>query len=128
MRSYKNISYVCQAAGDSASIYRGTQNGVTADLKSLSRPGYFLHAVQEKGVPLVPPVAGCKTTDQSQEHAHFSGGYTVGCHGDGGKVQIVKKIDCSSRKVQSVGTEMDPKQVDAVQLEFGSTFRSGCKR
>lgn len=80
-------------------VYRGTQNGNTADLPTLYRatPNGLITEMQARSLPVYPG------TSATGEHASFTGGYIVQAYGF---------------------PEAVPNRLNAVQLEFGLSFRS----
>ncbi len=80
-------------------IYRGTQNGNTAALPTLSRtaPNGLVTEMLARSLPVNPG------TSATGEHASFTGGYIVQAYGF---------------------PEAAPNRLNAVQLEFGLSFRS----
>ncbi len=75
-------------------VYRGTQNGRTANLPALYAAGEFFPTLLSRGIVVDPAIAG------GTEYASYNGGYIVGTYGLG-----------------SSG-------VNAVQLAFGMDYRN----
>lgn len=80
-------------------IYRGTQNGNTVDLPTLYRtaPNGLITEMLARSLPVNP------STSATGEHASFTGGYIVQAYGF---------------------PDAAPNRLNAVQLEFGLSFRS----
>lgn len=75
--------------------YRGTRDGLTADLEALHAPAGFLGHLVAGGFDLAPG------STRGAEHPSFNGGFIVGTYG-----------------------RQAPGGVNAVQLEFGYTLRA----
>lgn len=75
-------------------VYRGTQNGRTANLQALYAAGEFFSTMQSRGIDVDPAGVG------GTENSSYNGGYIVGTYGLG-----------------SAG-------VNAVQLAFGMDYRN----